>query len=777
MNSQISSASALSIDDKRQVIYAALLRFNPEAMELRQRALERMVLNGLQGSTETTPYKVEKIQRNLKKGPQTLELREELIRRALTDLVKNGKAQRIEQKSSKTYFLTKKGEAEIDAVLSQAVDIFDPVLQHMLRHTQPLVSFETAAAVCRTFIMECFGRFGRQIARSVIGQLDKQDLAKSPEVKLAFEAAAHSRNLSEEVYESLYERCVQFIRSMEPQDEKLKFQLTQAFFLSELLCIDAQFDPLSTQAFKGALFYLDTNVVFVGLLTHHSQAGLFEEMLRMAVRLGIELRITRATINEARRVIANRHADLKRYVDNLRVEMNDVIHDNFLSAYHDLGTVDPHLTPAKFFERFDRLTEILQQDWKVQIDDRTEDEILGQATLEDEAKIFQEESVNSRKSEKSDQVLRHDLAQLAVIRSERLKNPKTWLLTVDRSLIRAASQLTTKQAPKAAAAKAAAATATGSSRDAQANSLKAAPDDSIPFCFSLAGFLQSISPFTATYMEERSVTDTFSTLVTEYLSPSETLFDLTEMNLLMEWHADVMRTPPPQLIRALDYIKSNVLHGRQYSVDDLPKVALELKKFLASSTEEQQRALAMEAQRRAEQVKEEQRARALLEAELKNERSRREEADVAHAEERRLDQLAARSRQWRDRLIFGLLVSAAIWIFQDGLVSWALSKGLDPRWEGEIRTAIVILAFLSLLVPAWFFLRSVPWRGDSIALVISILVLAVLAAFARFAETTLSKWSNWIQIATFAGGIIYLVFTRNRKLPPAKTDNKGLPRQ
>ena len=773
MNSQPSSASALSIDDKRQVIYAALLRFNPEAMELRQRALERMVLNGLQESTETTPYKVEKIQRNLrnlKKGPQPLELREELVRRALTDLVSNGKAQRVEQKSSKAYFLTKKGQAEIDAVLSQAVDIFDPVLQHMLRHTQPLVSFEIASAVCRTFIMECFGRFGRQIARSVIGQLDKQDLVKSPEVKLAFEAAAHSRNLSEEVYESLYERCVQFIRSAEPHDEKLKFHLTQAFFLSELLCIDAQFDPLSTQAFKGAVFYLDTNVVFVGLLTHHSQAGLFEEMLRMAVRLGIELRITRATINEARRVIANRHADLKKYVDNIRVEMNDVTHDNFLSAYHDLGAVDPHLTPAKFFERFDRLTEILQEDWKVQIDDRTEDEILGQATLEDEAKIFQEESVNSRRSEKSDQVLRHDLAQLAVIRSERLRNPKTWLLTVDRSLIRAASQLMTKQAPKAEAPKvlARAATANGGSREALANNLQTAPDDSIPFCFSLAGFLQSISPFTATNLEERSVTDIFATLATEYLSSSETLFDLREMNLLMEWHEDVMRTPPAQLIRALDYIKSNVLHGRQYSVDDLPKVALELKKFLAASVEEQQRALAMEAHRRAEEVKEEQRARALIAAELEQERTLREEAAMAHAEERRRDQLAARSRQWRDRLIFGLLVSAAFWLFQDGLVAWALSKGLDARWEGEIRTAIAILAVLALLVPAWFFLRSVPWRGESIAIVISILVLAVLSAFlstfARFGETNLSKWSNWIQIATFAGGIIYLVVTRNRKL-------------
>lgn len=759
MNSQPqSSSSVLSIEDQRQIIYATLLAFSPEAMELRQQALEGVVLNGLLGSTEDAPYKLDKIQKNLKKRPHATELREHLIRDTLAKLSKEGKVKRFDQKSSKAYCLTQKGEDQIKVVLGQAVDIFDSVLRHMLEHTQALVPFETAAAVCRAFIMECFGKFGREIARSVMGRLDKQALARTSEVNLAFDAAVQGRKLSEDVQQSLYQRCVQFIRSSEPQDEKLKFQLTQAFFLAELLCIEGiDFDPLHTQAFKGAVFYLDTNVVILGLLTEHHETSSFGEMLRRASGLGIELRITRATINEARRVIANRQEDLEKYLAKVPVEVTHLTHDSFLAAYHHLGAVDPNLTPAKFFERFVRLTDILQQDWGVIIHDVTEDQILGKTTLDKESIIIQEETMNSRRGlVKSEQVLRHDLALLALIRKERRTNRKTWLLTVDRSLIRAASQL----APPAALVMGAGA---GLSREAQANTFKVGMGDELPFCFSLAGFLQCISPFTA-YTERRSIVDIFSTLVAEHLSLSEKLFDMREMNLMMEWHEDVMTTPAEQLIPLLDYVKT-LIDGRQYTKEDMPKVALGLRKMLSKSAEERNEALVLESQRYADKVKEEQRARANAEQALEEERRKHEAQKVAHAEEVRRAQLAATSRQWRDRMIFGLVVGAVFWFFQDGLVAAVLSKGLNgPMWENLVRAVVISLAAMSILIPTIFFLKSVSWRGETIALAISLVVLVILAGTSFLKDETLSRWSSLIQIAVLGGQIVYLLLTRNRKL-------------
>ncbi|MDX6499115.1 MAG: hypothetical protein QOG23_2375 [Blastocatellia bacterium] len=407
-----SSAALLSIDDKREVIYAALLRFNPEAMELRQRGLDRVVLSGLIGSSEEDTYAIDKIQKNLKKRPQAPELRIDLIRDTLHRLFTEEKVSRFLHKSSKSYCLTVKGADEIDTAIKQAVDIFQPALVKMLINTSTFIEFDLGASICRAFITNCFARFGRQIARSVMGKLDRDDLAKSSDVQSAFRTVSAGKSLSVEAYESLYHRCVLFIRSTDAEDERLKLRLTQAFFLAELLCVEgAPFDPLSRQAFNGSVFYLDTNIIFIGLLATNRQADLFGEMLRLSARLGIELRVTRATINEARRVVANRRNDLEKYLGNVPSELNELTHDAFLLAYQYMESLQPNLTPEQFFERFERLTHVLQDEWKIQIDDRDEDEILGKEKLDVEAAIMQDEARHSRRATKSEQVLRHDLAQ------------------------------------------------------------------------------------------------------------------------------------------------------------------------------------------------------------------------------------------------------------------------------------------------------------------------------------------------------------------------------
>jgi predicted nucleic acid-binding protein len=788
--SESSPTPVLSLDEKRQVIYASLLRFGPEAMSLRQRALERVVLSGLLGSSEEKPFKVDNIQRNLQKRPQAPELREEIIRDTLNHLISDEKVKRFELKSSKSYCLTQKGAEEINRALEQAVDIFEPVMRRMLRDIEHLISFEVGATLCRSFIMECFARFGRQIAHSVVGRLDREDLARSSEVDAAFKAAMSGKNLAPEIRESLYNRCVQFLRSSEPEDEQLKLRLTQGFFLAELLCIHGiPFDPLSTQAFKGAVLYIDTNIVLMGLLTTEKRSELFEEILRLASRLGIELRITRATINEARHVIANRRIEMEKYIKSVPEKLNELTYDDFLSAYIDARAHEPELTPRQFLAPFEQLTEILEQKWKVIIVDLDEDEILGKRSFEREATIIQEEVKTSTRprDRKPDQVLRHDLAHLALVGDERPQNPKTWFLTADRSLVRAALRLISeKKAPQAAAAAAAATSATRRSQTP--------PEAALPFCFSLAGFLQSISPFTASAGEEGSLADIFSALVTEYLSLSDNLFDMREMNLLVELHEDVMSTPSEELIPALDYVKKKVLEGRQYSTNELPKIALELKKFLSKSAEERERALQIEADRRAEEIRREQQARANAEeaARLKDEENvglrsqisqlgteseqqAKNIADLSETitrekelrEKQEHDQLQERERaralRLRDRMIVGFVVGAAVWFFADSIVQLILAKGINPdRWGQPVRVVVNGLGILSFCLPSLFYIRSTSWRSEVKASAYAFIALLAISFSRLLDDTTLTRWASYIGIAVFISGFLYLLLSKKQ---------------
>ena len=143
---------------------------------------------------------------------------------------------------------------------------------------------------------------------------------------------------------------------------------------------------------------------------------------------------------------------------------------------------------------------------------------------------------------------------------ERQNNNKAWLLTLDKTLGRAASELR---------------------------------GDEFPFCFPLVGFLQSVSPFVEAPEAQQSLVDLFSAIVEGEVGDlsGKYLFDLSELKLISEFHTDVLATPVDQIVPAFDYVKSKVLGGKPYRRDDQTKVALELKTFLTSSMEEKQRAL------------------------------------------------------------------------------------------------------------------------------------------------------------------------------------------
>jgi hypothetical protein len=112
-----------------------------------------------------------------------------------------------------------------------------------------------------------------------------------------------------------------------------------------------------------------------------------------------------------------------------------------------------------------------------------------------------------------------------------------------------------------------------------------------PFCFGLIGFLQSISPFVVSDIEGSSLSAVFAELLKEQLITTERLFDSRELVLLAEMHSDVLSTDSSSLLPAIDFVKFSVLKGKAYKLEDFPKVSLELRKFLASSKDEQRKAL------------------------------------------------------------------------------------------------------------------------------------------------------------------------------------------
>ena len=738
------TSSPLSTDAKRQVFYASLLRFEPAMRSLREAALDRFVLGALIESDEQHSLRVGEVQKGLNFGAGAPRLRDSAVQDALRRLMDARKVAHTTKLTRHAYYLTPEGAADVAKTLDSGANLFDRVLRRVLRDTEPLMPFETASAICRIFLCECLAQFGRHFARIATGRWNRDDFNRAVNVNAVFSSAVRGFVLTPAARESLESRCVGLLHSTHHDDQRLKLYLTQSYYFTQLLGFEGkqQFDPLAEEAFRGAVFYLDTNVLLPAIVLNDANARMFEEMAGVAKTLGISLRVTRATINETRRVAANRRMLLNTIVAVVPKDLAERTNDPFLVAFLDALERDPELTPDVFMEPFDRLSDVLAG-IGVEIDDRIEDEMIGDADVTYETQIVQEEA-RTRGWGKSDDTLRHDLAHFKLVEAERVTHDRTWFMTRDRTLAQAAGRL-------------------------------AKDEEHPPFSFGLIAFLHSISPFITTTGTDQSLAAVYSKFLTENLLPTESVFDIADLAVLAEMYEDAYATPPDRLIPALDYVKRRVLQGRPFTNDDVPRIALELRKFLTRSSDEQQEALRAEAARleadiarhRAD-IERERRARTAAESAAEshssdNLRLRQEIAAMQkHGEYQdeqitrlRADLDGSAHRRRRAVMLFGFAVGAVLLAFQGKLIELAVSSwpALTPGdyWLGAGATFLSVFLFAG---PAIAFLRKAPWSSERRQCGVVVVLAVALATSRLLDDQTAAQWADILAIATLGGAAL-----------------------
>ena len=686
---------SMTVEEKRQILYAALLRHSPEAGSLRERALDRLVLVALLESSHLQPMRVGEIHTLTRVEPKSPGLRTDVIQGTLDRLMSRNKVDHVLFRTKHAYYLTDTGREYTDEAAESAAQLFEPVLARMLQDTSALCDERDGAIVCRTFVSECFARFGQQIAKSVTGELTKGKLVDVVDVQGAFQAAISSVSLSDEAIQSLEARCIRFLRSIERDDEELKFRLTQGYYVAQLLGLNAyEFNPIAHDAFHEAVFYIDTNVLVPGLLSDEG-ARLFDELVRICKALGVDLRVSRATINETRWVAAGRLEGLENVLATVPSELVSRTRDQFLDAFLEVRRASPEVTAEKFLTRFDEIPSLLA---KLGIDlyDSTAEEIIGDRNVTRECEAISHAALKTRGLGKSDRVCLHDVCHYLLIQDERRRGRKAWFLTRDKTLSQATADLGGGQ---------------------------------LPFCFPVVGFLQSVSPFLEAPEAQRSLVDLFSAVLDGEIGDlsGESLFNLSELKIISEFHTDVFSTPEEQLVPAFDYIKNNVLGGKLYERDAHTKVSLELKKFLTSSMEEKQKTLQAEAIRQKNVADVERARREVVEQDAKNKQAedaaaiegaeqdaKEKQAEVSRLEEEvqkaRRRQLTDARREGRLRAflaVLGALLTAVIWAFDSELVATilrALSLGssLDVLLRPGVRlvgAAVLVVSFFPAVRP------------------------------------------------------------------------------
>lgn len=532
--------------------------------------------------------------------------------------------------------------------------------------------------------------------------------------------------------------------------------MTQGYYFTQLLGLeDKGFNPLNDHAFADSVFYLDTNILLVGILYADENAALFNEVVNISHRIGIELRVTRATINEARRVAADRLPLMKQIINVVPEELIEQTDDQFLLAYLYAKKMNAALTPEEFLEPFDHLPETLETKWQIAIDDRTEEEILKGRDFTRVAEIMNEEAENSRGWGKSELVLEHDVCHYVLVCDERATKPKTWFLTRDRALALAGTKL--------------------------------AGNDQV-FCFSLLGFLHSISPFLTTPTEEHTFVDMFSTILSEQVFPVGSIFEARELALMAEYHEDVMATPVEQLVMAFDFIKSKTLQGKPYKRKDIPEVSLELRKFLASSREEQMQALEAErARSESERQAEQQKRNAAEEATRRRdakiegligevaklqadgtETQKRMQSEIDVANTQLANQQAAQEREKQQRRAFymalGFIGGLALWNWGDSLQIYLNQRApVLLTWASYVKGTMKLLGAFVFSIPAFLFIRRTSWRHELQLGLYALVIIAGLVFSQLLDKDTIAAASNYVTVGSLIAALVFAMLVIDRK--------------
>lgn len=713
----------MNTDEQRQILYAALLRHSPEAGSLRERALDRFVLVALLGSSRSEPMTIHQIQEFTVLAPKSPGLRTDVIDETLVRLVRAGRVDHVEVSAGDSYFLTELGRQHTDEATHSAAQLFRPVLDRMLCDTTGLFSVHDGENVCRTFISECFARFGHQIAKAVAGDFSDDESFGGADIEGAFQAAVQSVSLSEEAVQTLRVRCNRFLHSMEPDDKDLKFRLAQSYYVVQLLELSSKdFNLLADDAFREAVFYLDTNVVLDGLMSDDS-ASRFSELVTASSTLGIELRVTRATLDEATHVAMRDIEDIEKVVDTVPEKLLERTKDQFLLAYRDAKAKDPEMTPAKFMVRFQELPAFFRK-LNITFENKNANEIVDGKDVSRECQIVNNAAEITRGWGKSDEVSLHDVCHFLLVQEERRGNPKAWFLTKDRTLSNAA--------------------------------VKLAPDE-LPFCFPLTAFLQSVSPFLETSAVRNTLVDVFSAVLDGEVGDltGRSLFDMTELRLISEFHADVLSVPTEQLLPAFDYVKSNLLNGKPYRRDDSTKVALELRKFLTSSARKKEEALLAEIER--------QKALTATERHRRTDDANRMRKEIARLNEK--IQVADGRETARARshgflsvglAILGFIVASVCWQFDSELGQWVMSF-LSVDGVGTVPFSIAVrvfgaAVFVGSLIPALSFMLKGKYRIPGYTIVVA----TAIGASDVVGLSMVKAISAYLAVATPIGLVIAL---------------------
>lgn len=507
-----------------------------------------------------------------------------------------------------------------------------------------------------SLLLECLStlmaKYGYAYAGQIAGVAEASGFVPRDALRDVCQSMVGKHSIPEITSERLMDAIGSLFDRRDPCLNNLAFCICQRYYCSRLLGLDLPIDFLSSQVYKGSVFYLDTNFMTHVALSSSKWHTEFREILKSSPSLGIKFAVCDLTIAESLALVGEYRKLMYQGGELVPPELLAEVVELLSEAAQELaGTMKRKPLSDLSDYSVDSMTAQRLKEMGIDVIEVKDSDLLDEG-----------EELNTTKSElaefdtryrrirdpKDDNALYHDAQLYHIVKTTRAKTKKdtaAWFLTRDNSIIAHSSSKKRK--------------------------------GEAPYSIKMATLLHTLSPFVESQALKVEFGDLFVNLISRDLLPREQLFGVDDLKMLVGFDIKAKSMPPEIIRKGIAHVKNEILKEGGLTEENKSQVLYEFTKYISVPDQSM-----VELQRRYEQ------------------RIRARDADLERRESEAT--LLQGKIAGRDRIITilgGVFISILLWIgysvFLDN-ISEILKRPLFLALAIQI---VIISTIVSILYP------------------------------------------------------------------------------
>ncbi|MBN1687982.1 MAG: hypothetical protein JW893_02685 [Candidatus Omnitrophica bacterium] len=527
---------------KRSLLLGARIRFSPSGASVRSQAIERIIEQNLASAEAAKGLTEQQLQNLVALSGHFATLRTSDIKQGIDSLEKLRKLSVTLDGRTKRYQLSDDTRSVIARIITDSEERTNIVIKDLFGSAtggEKVYSRAFLRVLCTVF-----SKLSEVYVQVITSRQPNKEFTEHRLLLAAIEDTLRTeRNLDKEAFRYGVNR---FFRESTPQFDQIKWNMAQNFYVAKALGIDTATDILSSELFREATLYCDTNVLIAGLTPGNRHHNSFLELTKACQALGVNLKVSYATAEELKSVILGHAALLKKVYEKIPDEMQKEVKNFILEGYLAERQKTPDLQLDDFIREFMETIETLRDSFGiVREDDRWfdegQDDVEVKKIAQELSKIYEE----IRKRPKGKNASIHDAILLMWVARENADNRASWIVTLDSTLAK---------------------------WNAQTRKTKV---------ITLDAFLQWMSPVTSDTANEGQLAEIFSAAIRYQLLPRDTFFRLSDFQVFADMGIETKLLPAEDVEACIRDIRQAVANADPSKAEDREKIGHIIQKYFA----------------------------------------------------------------------------------------------------------------------------------------------------------------------------------------------------